>query len=377
MNSLRNPGSVESVESPGDRRADLTTSAETASSGQTILDAFNIVLRNRKLIAAISLLGGALFLLVALLLPPTYLATTTFVPDVGSSQNRLAGLSGLGGLAGLAGQFGVTLGGDASKSPRFYADLVKSREVMENVLLTRFPLPTSSGDSASLLTIMGTHGRDSLDRLQRGTKTLARNVAAQVNSQTGIVELKVETKDPVLSALVAARFVDLLNEFNAHTRQTHARERRRFVEERVADGERNLRQAEDLLRQFYEKNRSWQQAPQLVFEEGRLRRQVEVQQELYLTLRREYETARIEEVNDTPAITVIDRAAPPRRRSEPNIFLLTTLGVFLGALLSILGAWGTEYAARLRVANSPAYGEFRKLIVGARDDLLALTGRRR
>src|SRR5439155_11813143 len=33
---------------------------------------------------------------------------------------------------------------------------------------------------------------------------------------------------------------------------------------------------------------------------GRLRRQVDVRQEVYLTLRREYETARIDEANDTP-----------------------------------------------------------------------------
>ena len=52
--------------------------------------------------------------------------------------------------------------------------------------------------------------------------------------------------------------------------------------------------AEEQLRGFYERNRSWQQSPQLTFDEGRLRRQVEIRQEVYLTLRREYETARVE-----------------------------------------------------------------------------------
>ena len=54
------------------------------------------------------------------------------------------------------------------------------------------------------------------------------------------------------------------------------------------------------------------------FEEGRIRRQVEIRQEVYLTLRREYETARIEEVNDVPIITVVDAAVPPVEKSWPK-----------------------------------------------------------
>src|SRR2546430_10409083 len=79
-----------------------------------------------------------------------------------------------------------------------------------------------------------------------------------------------------------------------------------------------LRRAEEAVKTFYERNRGWQQAPELVFEEARLRRQVNIGQEVYLTLKREYETARIEEVNDTPVITVIDTAVPPERRTSPQ-----------------------------------------------------------
>src|SRR6266851_5797275 len=230
---------------------DIPAPDRGVSSDGTVVDAVNIVLRYRRVIVASCVAAGLASPLISLLLPPIYVATTTFVPDVGSTQSRLAGgLAGLSGLAGLAGQLGVSLGGDASRSPRFYADVARSREVLEQVLLTRFSTPGSSNDSASLLAIMGVHGRDSLDRLQRGTKRLARHVIAQVNNQTGIVELRIDTKDPMLSARVADRFVDLLNEFNAHTRQTRARERRRFVEERVTDGEHSLRVAEDELRRF-------------------------------------------------------------------------------------------------------------------------------
>ncbi len=150
-----------------------------------------------------------------------------------------------------------------------------------------------------------------------------------------------------------------------------------FVEERVIEGEHNLRGAEDELKRFYEKNRSWQQAPQLTFEEGRLRRQVEVQQELYLTLRREYETARIEEVNDTPIITVVDSAVPPRSRSSPKTVVVTTLGLILGAVVGVFAAIGIEYGNRLGSESRSGYMEFRALIQNARGELRALIGRAR
>lgn len=347
---------------------------------ETLLEVVNVVLRQRRVVLTVCLVAGAAALVLSLLLPPTYTARTTFVPDASSAQARLTGgLSGLGGLAGLAGQLGVSLGGDVTRSPRFYADVAKSRQILEKVLLTRFPdRSASSGlDSAPLLRMLRVGGKDFADSLQRGVKRLGKQLDVRVDNQTGIVQLEVDARDAVLAASVANRFIELLNAFNTGTRQSRARERRKFVEERVAEGQRTLRQAEDELKRFYETNRSWQQAPQLVFEEGRLRRQVDVQQELYLTLRREYETARIEEVNDTPILTVVDSAAPPRRHSKPKTLVLTTLGLLSGVVLGIFAAFGVEHASRLRFHDEPGYREFRALLRNARSDLGALIGRRR
>src|SRR5207302_720346 len=109
-------------------------------SDETLFGLMNVLLRHRRLVVALPVFATALSFLVAFLLPPTYTATTTFVPDPGSAQSRLpGGLAGLSGLVGLAGQLGLSFGGDASRSPRFYADVVKSREVLEKVLLTPFP----------------------------------------------------------------------------------------------------------------------------------------------------------------------------------------------------------------------------------------------
>jgi uncharacterized protein involved in exopolysaccharide biosynthesis len=337
----------------------------------------SVLLKRWRVLTFLPLGATAVTAVASFFVSPTFTATSSFVPEVRSSS-RLAAGGGLAGLAGLASQFGVSLGSDGSQSPRFYAQLATSREILERLLLTRFPIPgaPSASDSAPLLQIFAAGGRSLPDSLQRAVKRLRKRLAVRVDNQTSVVTLSVDAKDAAQAASIANRLVDYLNEFNAQVRQSQAREKRRFVEQRVAEGEGDLKNAEEALRGFYEKNRSWQQAPQLVFEEGRLRRQVDIRQDLYLTLRREYESARIEEVNDIPVITVIDPAVPPQRRSWPKRALLVTLALVLGFMVSTAWAFGADYLDRARQDGESDYLEFASLMTRARQDVSRMLSRK-
>jgi uncharacterized protein involved in exopolysaccharide biosynthesis len=250
---------------------------------------------------------------------------------------------------------------------------------MDRVLLARYANPhldRMPSDSGTLLTMLGVHGDDQADSLHKGRKLLDKLVSVRVDNQTSIVTLSAASKYPTLAADVANRFIFFLNEFNAKTRQSQARERRSFAQQQVGEAERELRGAEDQMKTFYERNRSWQQAPQLMFEEGRLRRQVEIRQELYLTLKREYETARIEEVNDVPVITVIDSAALPKEASKPRRGLLIVIAFILGGMVSVFGAFAADYIARTRVEHEGEYREFRTLVARVGDNIRVALGRR-
>jgi len=324
-----------------------------------VLEIVNVLLKRWRTLVGVPLLVTALVLVVSAVVPPTYTAVTSFVPEA-RSQGRLPA-----GLAGLAGQFGISLGAEASQSPRFYADVAKSREILDRLLLARYAdprVPSEPEDSITLLRILRKGGRNGADSLQRAATKLAKLLSTDVNAQTGIVTVKAESRYPDLAAAVANRLVAYLNEFNAQSRQSQARERRKFIEQRVTDGEQELHDAEEALKRFYQANRSWQQSPQLVFEEGRLRRQVELRQELYLTLRREFETARIEEVNDTPVITVIDSATVPQRKSGPKHWLWAVLALATSGVFAASWAFGAAYLDRLRKIDDAVYREFRKLL---------------
>lgn len=329
----------------------------------SLVGALNTVLRRWRVALGLPLFAAALTGLVSLAVRPTYTASTTFVPEV-RSQNRLPS-----GLVGLAGQLGVSIGADPSQSPRFYGDVVRSRELLERTLLSRYPDPRAGAgdpDSATLLRILRVDGANPADSLAHGVKRLDDLITVRVDGPTSIVRVTVDARYATLAAGVANRLVAYLNEFNTQKRQSQARERRRFSEERVVAADSELRRAEEAVKTFYERNRGWQQAPELVFEEARLRRQVSIGQELYLTLKREYETARIEEVNDTPVITVIDAAVAPQEPSQPRPMLWIAVSLIVGAMISVSWALAATYVERARGSAAPEYRELQRMLDGAR-----------
>ena len=345
------------------------------------LEFVNALLKRWRFVVGLPVLAAILSAIVVLLLPPRYTATVTFVPEQRAPSRGGGAAGGGAGLVGLAGQLGIPLGMDPTQSPRFYAEVLTSRELLSRVLLTKFPDPRhpAAGDSVPLLAILRVWGgiwgaKSAADSLDRGVRKLARRVSARVDIQTYLVYLSVTTRYPDLSAAVATRFIEYLNEFNATKRESQARARRQFVEQRILDGERELHAAEDDLRRFHERNRAWQESPELSAEEGRLHMQVNILQEVYLTLRRDYEQARIEEVNDTPVITVVDPAVSPVRQSRWRE-VLVLLAFVLGGVIAVVGAWTGGRLDRLRREEQDGYREFTALLQRLRREIARPFGR--
>jgi uncharacterized protein involved in exopolysaccharide biosynthesis len=70
---------------------------------------------------------------------------------------------------------------------------------------------------------------------------------------------------------------------------------------------------------------------------ARALRDLYIQEKLYEELSRQLETARLEEVRDTPSVEVLDRAVVPDRHTRPRRGLMAVAGAFLGFSLSF--AW--------------------------------------
>ena len=316
-----------------------------------------------RLIAATAIGCALATLLVLLLQRPNYTAVTTFTPENSSSSGVV---SGLVGLAGLAGQLGLGSSSSSSVSPDFFVKVAHSDEVLRATLLQEFTDPDSAAAKRPLLQLLDVKGASAEERIQLGVGVLRQRTEAAADKSTGIVTLEVELHSPALAADVAKYMVHLLNRFNLESRQSQSREQRRFSGERLAVAERELRAAEQSQLAFLQRNRQYLDSPLLAFEYSRLNRQVQLRQEVYQTLTKAHEEARIAEVRDTPVLTVIDSAVAPVHPSGPRRVLGTAVALIFGGALGVLLAYLVTARDRARRSPTPDYLEFRAALEEAR-----------
>ena len=314
--------------------------------GLTLADVATALSRRMRTLLGVPIGVGAASVAVLLLIPNTYTASIGVVPETGSRSRG----GSLAGLAALAGVNLETLG--SSQSPQFYAAVLQSRPMRYLVLRRKYSTEgiaseSASADETTLLEILKPRGDTEALRIWRASEKLDRITDVRVDLRSGIIHLSVRHRSAGLAADIANVYMQELIRFNAETRQSQARARRQFLEERVAEAADRLASAEEDTRTFLEGNRQYENSPSLRFEFSRLQRTLSIQQELYLNLQGELDAARIAEVNDVPALTIVERAIPPERKSHPRrtlylaVLLATTF--FVVAPLVVL----LEYRERL------------------------------
>ena len=327
----------------------------------SLLDLLTPILRNRFLV--LRTMGAACIIVlgIGLLQPAHYTATASFMP-----QSRRPPLS----LSGLAAQFGLAIPAEeASQSPVFYADLLKSREILGAVVETRYtPMSDTGPINGTLVNLFRSRGRGENERREAAIKRLRKMMTVTAVQRTGIVELSVEARYATLAEQITQRLLDELNSFNLNTRQSRARAEREFTEKRLEEVKGELRGAEDRLQTFLQRNRDYRNSPYLMFQEDRLARDVSMRQQLYTTLVQAYEQAKIDEVRDTPVITVIERPQAPARPDSRRLLLKGLLALMVGGVLGVSMSIGGQFLRRA-APGSPEVAEFSALKKETFDDL--------
>lgn len=160
-----------------------------------------------------------------------------------------------------------------------------------------------------------------------------------VKKQGGIVNLTTQFEYPEVTYDVNLFIIEKLNDHLLNNTQSQARENRKFVEQRMHEVAAELRRSEESLLSFNLRNQN-PSSPTLLLEMARLRRGVEVNQEIYLQLKKQLEMAKIEERKESPLIEVLAAPqlplGPDKAVGTRQYALLTMGGVFAGIFLSLL-----------------------------------------
>jgi uncharacterized protein involved in exopolysaccharide biosynthesis len=273
--------------------------------------------QQRVLIAAITAVGIVLGLVMAIVSPRMYVARTKIIPT--SYLSASSDGSALTQLRGVGAQLGIGAGGPAMIASPLFPQLLSSSELIGRILSREYPL--RDGRSIGL---------------------------AQY--------LKIERTDPenaLRVAVVANAGAEELDHFLKELKTSQAGEKARFIAQRLDEVQTQLQQGEDALKVFREQNRQVLGSPLLMLEEARLARTVSMNEQVFITLKTQLETARIEAVRDVPDIAVIEKATPPSPRSNRRRILMvaTLLFGFTGIAVALSRSQIDEFTRVIKSAG--------------------------
>lgn len=360
---------------------------DEADDGIDLFELVDLVRTHLKLLVAGPLAAGLVALGIAFVVPPTFTATTKFLPPQQQQSAAASVLAQLGPLAGLAGAAGVRTPADQ------YIALMQSVTVSDRII-ERFKLMQEYDEEFRV----------------EARKELAKNVRISAGKKDGLITVEVDDKSPQRAAEMANQYVEELRRMTSTIAVTEAQQRRVFFEHQLQQAKQSLTAAQEALRasgfdagaikaepkaaaEGYAKLRAEvtaaevrlqamrgsladdtpevrQQQAVLAALRGQLARleqssdvnagpdyvgkyrEFKYQETLFELFARQYELARVDESREGALIQVVDVAQPPERKSKPKrglIAVITTLatGVVLVAGLLVRQAWRRGRQARL------------------------------
>ena len=370
----------------------------------SLLDLLIVLVRDRWLIfrtAAWTVVAG---IVLSLVLPVRYMATTSILPPQGGSAGSglLSQLGNLGSVASLAG------GSLGLKNPNdLQVAMLKSRTV-EDAMVDRFHL-------MDLFKVT---------RRSDARNTFEKIVDIDTGAKDGLIRISVTDPSAERAEEMANGYVEEFKKLSATLAVTEASQRRLFFEQQLTQAKDNLANAEEALKKTEQKTglvqldaqtratielladlrgqiaakevqiagmRSFatgenpdlqlaeQQLAGLRAQEQRMGassegatnalipkgnmqeagleyirklRDVKYFETIFDLIARQYEVAKVDEARQGAVVQVVDRAVVPDRKSSPKRTLIVLAAAVLGLFFGVIRAFSREGLTRL--SNNPA-----------------------
>ena len=295
---------------------------------------------HRWLILGVSMAIAVITLLINFfLLWPFFKSTAILLPE--PDRGKLASLGQIANLAEIAGVGGL----GASSSNKLYPEILSSETVLRPVILRKYE-NERYGHPVDLIEYFKVEGATQEDTMEKMLKLMRGLITTSVDARTGVVSVSAEMPEPRLSADVVNDVVGELDDFIRHRQNTSASEQARWVGSRLDSVGKDLRRAEDALRDFRERNKIVS-SPDLVLQQERLMRNVQMASTLFVELKKQFELAKIDEVKSLTVVSVLDKGDVPSRKVRPKRATNAGIGFCVSiAVICLFYAMKPVYLAR-------------------------------
>lgn len=272
---------------------------------------------------------------------PVYTSETTLLLVNSSSGN-------LSRLGGLASQFGFSLPSLDDNvnylSTEILPEILSSRTLARSILFTDFNSKEFDKPTSLLNIITDQKEIDSADSnkiIANAIKHISQNVLAikQIKN-TPMFTLLVNSPEPQLSAEISIGVIKELKQLQSNFTKHELIDQKEFILERLAEVQNELFQAETKLKTFRENNLQINLSPTLLLHQERLQREIEIQTQIYISLKQQFEQVKIEEAKNISSLKIIDPPNIPIYHSKPKrkliVIISGLMGLMIGGIIAVV-----------------------------------------
>jgi uncharacterized protein involved in exopolysaccharide biosynthesis len=323
----------------------------------------------RKFVIKSAVIAAVIGILVAILTPNTYTASSMFTPN--SSGSSPAGASGLKGLASLAGiNIGSSMEGAKEISPMLYGKILESYTFKKELLeapIKNLEDVTSLRDffeqEASSSTFLGTvkeytvglpskiigwfksDTKESSLQSVDGMNTISEEefdyfkvidemLTLNINDKDGYLEISATSKLPQLAAQLVKNGENILQNQIIAIKTKSSLELLAYLEEQYTIKNKLLIDAQDNLANFKDRNLNISRSS-FSNAQTRLEAELQVATSVFQNVVTQLEQVKLQVAKDTPVFSFLKPVVVPTEKSAPKRSLIVVIWFFLGVVVSI------------------------------------------
>lgn len=320
----------------------------------TLTQIVNLIKKNYKFINSIVIIFTIICCMYIFIVDQYYVS---YISVYKNSENKnIQNIQGVSGLSTIAQSLGMNI--DNSGSFDYYIpDLVNSRTLQEALILNKWDTEFFT-DSVNMIEFWEIDESDSfigsfLNKYDTKYKAITNNekkIDKAINilrdririteKETGLFIIQITMKEPKLAMDIANYIASHIEQYISVKLKQISSKDLEFINERVVEAKSLLNASEDILMQYQKDNYlEIGTDPVKQLELARLYRQVEGDQQVYITLKQQLELLKIDHLKEKNIVNILDRGKiypDPVKPKKLLLLLLTIISTFFASVYILI-----------------------------------------